>query len=146
MADRSCAVLPLLLLIPLAGCASMIDGVNQTVTVKTEWAGRPVSGAFCTLTNDRGQWFVRTPGSVAVKGSNSPMNVECTKPGVATNMGTVQSHTRFITFADPVFGLLVGTLVDVGNGAAFRYPNEITVTMVPQASPSQRLMTSRGSN
>ena len=128
----------LALVVPLAGCGTMVDGVNQSMTVKTAWAGRPVDGAFCTLTNNRGRWFVRTPGVVEVRQSNSPMNIECTKKGYLGNAGAVNSHTRFIAFANPVTGLMVGTLVDMGTGGAYKYPDVVTVTMVNQADlPTQ---------
>ncbi|OYV71319.1 MAG: hypothetical protein B7Z67_00855 [Acidiphilium sp. 21-60-14] len=123
----------LALMMPLAGCGTMVDGVNQSMVVKTTWAGHPVRGAFCTLTNNRGRWFVRTPGSVVVRQSNSPMAVECTKAGYLANLGAVNSHTRFIAFANPVAGLMVGTLVDMGTGGAYKYPDVVTVTMVNRA-------------
>ena len=121
------------LIAPLAGCGTMVDGVNQTMLVNTSWAGLPVNGAFCTLANNRGRWFVRTPGTVVVRQSNAPMTIQCTKAGYEPNAGAVNSHTRFIAFANPVAGLMVGTLVDMGTGGAYKYPDSVTVTMVNRA-------------
>ncbi len=131
----------MVLIVPLAGCGTMVDGVNQSMLVNTKWAGRPVNGAFCTLTNNRGRWFVRTPGTVVVRQSNSPMNIECTKAGYLSNAGAVNSHTRFIAFANPIAGLMVGTLVDMGTGGAYKYPDVVTVTMVNQADLPNQMAT-----
>jgi len=44
------------------GCASIVSGQNQSLSVETLQAGKPLSGASCKLDNDKGSWSVNTPG------------------------------------------------------------------------------------
>lgn len=44
------------------GCASIVSGQNQSLSVETVQAGKPLSGASCKLDNDKGSWSVNTPG------------------------------------------------------------------------------------
>ena len=47
----------------LTGCASVVKGVNQSVSVRT----MPVTGTSCRLSNSKCVWCVpETPGSVLV--------------------------------------------------------------------------------
>jgi len=48
----------------LSGCASIISGANQSVSVNTPGC----EAASCELTNSKGTWFVKSPGSVTVLG------------------------------------------------------------------------------
>ncbi|WP_086380713.1 hypothetical protein [Caballeronia sordidicola] len=40
-----------------SGCASIIGGSSQSVSVQTTKGETMVAGAMCTLTNDKGTWF-----------------------------------------------------------------------------------------
>ena len=42
-----------------------------------EQGGSEVTGAVCELTNNKGKWFVTTPGSVMIHKSNDDMQVVC---------------------------------------------------------------------
>lgn len=44
------------------GSASIVSGQNQSLSVETVQAGKPLSGASCKLDNDKGSWSVNTPG------------------------------------------------------------------------------------
>jgi hypothetical protein len=45
-------------------CAHIVSGQNQSLSVETVQAGKPLSGASCKLDNDndKGSWSVNTPG------------------------------------------------------------------------------------
>ncbi len=64
------AVLSLTLL--ASGCASIVTGHNQSVSVETRSKqSEAIASANCKLTNDKGTWFVTSPGSVSVRRSYS---------------------------------------------------------------------------
>ena len=111
----------------LSGCASIVSGVNQSVTVDTPGC----AGASCKLTNDKGTWAVTTPGSVVVHRAYGPLTVVCTKgtDPAATATTTVNSSTKGMAFGNILFGGIIGAGVDAGTGAAYDYPNSILVPM-----------------
>lgn len=111
----------------LTGCASIVSGTHQQVCVNTG----PVMGANCTLENNKGKWYVpQTPGSVVVNRSFNDLKVECRKPGYQSTMTTVGSNTKPIAFGNVLFGGVVGAGIDVADGAAYAYPDNIDVQML----------------
>jgi hypothetical protein len=104
------------------GCASIVSGHKQTVSVNTD----PIKGATCKLENNKGTWYVpSTPGSVTINRSFENLNVECHKKGYAKATKSVSSSTKAIAFGNVLFGGPVGGAVDVATGAAYDYPQEI---------------------
>lgn len=115
----------------LTGCASIVNGTNQSVSVQTG----SVYGASCALENDKGRWFVpNTPGSVVVNRSYQDLRVNCTKSGYRPSYKQVTSKTKGMAFGNVVFGGVVGAGVDVIDGAAYDYPAEIYLPMHKAAS------------
>jgi len=57
----------------------------------------PVTGAKCSLTNDKGNWTVAAPDTVRVTRSKSDLKVECVKDGYDTVSGVLNSTTTQIT-------------------------------------------------
>jgi hypothetical protein len=121
----------------LTGCASIVSGHNQPVSVEARHAGKPVTGAQCKLDNDKGTWFVTTPGSVTVRRSYSDMNVRCEKDPLPPGQLIVKSGTKAMAFGNAIFGGLIGAGVDVATGAAYDYPSLITVLMGEMGAPAQ---------
>ena len=108
----------------LTGCASIVSGHQQSVSVSTD----PVKGAKCTLENNKGSWDVpSTPGNVTVKRSYENLNIECKKKGYGRAHKTVSSSTKAMAFGNILIpGLaVVGGAVDVASGAAYDYPQDI---------------------
>lgn len=127
---KSISWLPFVLaLIALSGCASIVDGTKQTLSVKTTGDGSSLADAQCSLENDKGTWFVKTPGTVTVHRSYSALNVKCKHPGYDTALLTNKSVTKGMAFGNILFGGLIGAGVDMSDGAAYNYPNLITVPM-----------------
>jgi hypothetical protein len=119
-------------LLALTGCASIIDGSTQVVSVETRRGTEVVSGANCQLTNNKGTWFVTTPGTVAMHRSYDDLNIKCGKAGSEPGITTVKSSTKGMAFGNVLFGLFggpIGAAVDTGTGAAYDYPSLITVMM-----------------
>lgn len=103
------------------GCASIVSGNHQNISVQTT----PVKGASCQLTNKEGTWFIpSTPGSITLNRAYSNLVVNCTKEELNGAM-TVTSKMKGIIFV----GGIVGAAVDMGTGAAYDYPNLVTVNL-----------------
>ena len=110
----------------LTACASIVNGTNQSVSVNTT----PAQGATCSLTNDKGQWYVNnTPGSVTVHRSYKDLTVNCEKKGYPKSVKNVASKTKAMAFGNVVFGGIIGAGVDVVDGSAYDYPTDIQVPM-----------------
>lgn len=113
-----------------SGCASITGTPNQSVSVQTrEQSGGEVTGAACELTNNKGKWFVTTPGSVMIHRSNDDMQVLCTKAGVGPGRASVVSETKGSMFGNILFGGAIGALIDHDNGSAYEYPTFIQILM-----------------
>lgn len=113
----------------LGGCASIVNGQNQSLSVTTRSHGVDVAGAQCSLTNDKGTWYVTTPGSVTVHRSLKDITTDCKLAGEEPGATIVPSKTKAMAFGNIVFGGVIGAGVDVATGAAYDYPEVIVVTM-----------------
>ncbi len=109
----------------LTSCASIVNGTNQSVAVNTT----PTKNAMCTLTNDKGKWYVnQTPGSVTVHRSYKDLIVDC-KKGNKEAKETIPSKTKGMVFGNAIFGGVIGAGIDVADGSAYDYPENIQVPM-----------------
>jgi hypothetical protein len=118
----------------LTGCASIVNGQNQPLSVETRNETGPVAGATCKLSNNKGSWFVTTPGSATVQRSYGNLAIHCTKDGHPPGEMAVKSSTKPMAFGNILFGGAIGVAVDVGTGAAYDYPTLITVQMGTSAT------------
>jgi hypothetical protein len=118
-------------LVGLGGCASIVDGSNQSLSVKTVSSGADLAGSQCTLTNNKGTWYVTTPGSVTIHRSYDAVNVKCEHDGYVAATASSDSTTKGMAFGNILFGGLIGAGVDMSTGAAYDYPNPIIVPMMP---------------
>lgn len=109
----------------LSGCASITGGTNQTLSVETP----NHEGATCSLKNNKGEWFIpQTPGSVVVHRSFEDLFVTCRK-GNKTGESAVKSKTKGMTFGNVLLGGGIGAAIDCSSGAAYDYPNKISVDL-----------------
>lgn len=139
---RRFTLFALALLPAFTGCASIVSGQNQPVSVETRAKGTTLAGANCTMLNDKGKWFVTTPGTVTVQRSYNDLSVSCEASGVSKGIAMVKSATKPMAFGNILFGGVIGAGVDVATGAAYDYPTLISVEMgesttvaVPAAAP-----------
>jgi hypothetical protein len=114
----------------LSGCASIIDGGDQQVTVVTASHAQPVTGpSSCVLRNTRGVWTVASPGTTKIRRADDALQVRCEAPGYAPRGTQVESGVNGMVFGNILIGGLVGYLIDRSSGAAFQYPEQIAVEM-----------------
>lgn len=110
----------------MTGCASIVNGQNQPISVSTG----QVKGATCALQNNKGKWYVpNTPGSVTVQRSYQDLHVACEKKGYAPADQKIASKTKGMAFGNVLFGGVIGAGVDMADGAAYDYPNEINLDL-----------------
>lgn len=108
----------------VSGCASIVNGNQQSVSVSTG----ATSGASCVLENNKGTWYIpSTPGSVVVHRSYENLNIECKKKGFTKTRKSVSSSTKAMAFGNIFVAPIIGSAVDVASGAAYDYPQEIHV-------------------
>lgn len=116
-------VLAILASVTLNGCATIIHGSDQTLSVDTPNA--PASR--CALTNNKGVWYIPvTPGTVTVHRAYADLNVVCKKEGYDSGYANVKSSVTAWMFGNIIFGGLIGVAVDSTTGDAFDYPQSIT--------------------
>jgi hypothetical protein len=126
-------------IVSLCGCASIVNGQTQVVSVKTLAQGAEISKADCTMLNNKGTWYVTTPGTVSIHRSYQDLHITCKKDGLDPGTATVKSSTKGMAFGNILFGGVIGAGVDAGTGAAYDYPQLISVTMGETiVSPSLR--------
>ena len=113
----------------LVGCASIVSGQNQSVSVETRNEAGPISGASCKLFNNKGAWFVTSPGTTTVQRSFEDLSVRCEKDLMEAGLSSVKSSTKAMAFGNIIFGGPIGVGVDVATGAAYDYPAVITIFM-----------------
>jgi hypothetical protein len=113
----------------LSGCASIVNGTNQIVSVEARNNGDTVVGAKCEMDNGKGKFYVTTPGTVTVHRAYDDMQVKCEKDGMQPGMAAVKSSTKGMAFGNILFGGFIGAAVDAGSGAAYDYPTMISVIM-----------------
>ena len=112
------------------GCASIVSGTNQSISVETRsTTGEMVAGANCKLENPKGTWYVTTPGSVTVHRAYDDLSIYCTKTGEQPGIASAKSSTKGMAFGNILFGGLIGAGVDTATGAAYDYPVLITVQL-----------------
>ncbi len=117
--------IPLLLAALLAGCATIVDGGGQVISVNSVPAG-----ASCSFTRDGAQIGLvpSTPGSVAVDKSRKTIVVSCDKADYQTMVGSVASASDGAIWGNMLFGGLIGLAVDWATSADYYYGSNVTVT------------------
>jgi len=115
-----------------SGCASIVEGTDQSVTVQTT-----PSGASCELKRDGEVVGVvnPTPGTVTVDKSKDDIAIICQKDGYQYASGAFSSDFQGMTFGNILFGGLIGVAVDASSGAMHEYPASVTIAMAPDAFP-----------
>lgn len=113
----------------LTSCASITNSKMQPVSVSSLYKGQSIDGAQCSLVNDKGTWYVNSPGSVVIQKSYGDLAVTCKKNKVPTGIITVSSGHNGSVWGNVLAGGLIGYAVDASSGAGFDYPSTINVQM-----------------
>ncbi len=114
--------------IHLVGCASITSTKLQPIAVSAACDGDEAPGAVCTLTNDKGSWFVKTPGTVTINKSYGDVSVDC-KLDDSRGAATYQSKNEGAVWGNIIAGGGIGYIVDANTGAGFSYPPSMAINM-----------------
>jgi len=109
----------------VSGCATIIEGTTQSVSVNTT----PVQGSQCTLINSQGTWYLTTPGSAVVHKTKTDLDVTCNHPGYQPGHVAAVSHFGATTAGNILAGGVIGVGVDAASGANYHYDSPIYVTL-----------------
>jgi len=114
----------------LGGCASITGSELQSIMVTTaEKSGAAVADAECKLESPRGNWTVKTPGSVMVMRSPEDIQVECKKGGAVPGLAKLISRAHGGMWGNIVFGGGIGAIIDHNKGTGYEYPNRAMIVM-----------------
>ena len=105
----------------ITGCASIVTGQDQTISINTP----NCKGAQCTMTNPEGTYYVTTPGTVTVNKEYGDLVVTCEKEGIDPFTMQVASSTKGMAFGNILLGGIIGAGVDIATGAAYDYPSQV---------------------
>ncbi len=125
--------LPLLLLLAsLPGCATIVHGNSQNLTVTTN-----PPGAACRLEREGVALGVvaPTPGTVRIEKSKNDIVVTCTRDGFDATTRRHASEFGGTTFGNVIVGGLIGVAVDAASGANFPYHPEVVLNLQPPGAP-----------
>ena len=111
----------------LGGCATITRGTTQTVAVDTPG----VPGAMCTVTTTNGPQTVATPGAFILSKSSATLPVRCVKECYQDGGGVLGSTFEAMTAGNLIVGGVIGIGVDAMSGAMNKYPDFISVPMIP---------------
>ena len=123
----------LILSLFFTGCASITGSKNQPVSITTTHQGKQIANANCILVNDKGQWFITTPGSVVIQKAYGDISISCKKDDVFGGSGIYKSANEGAVWGNIVAGGLIGYAVDAGSGAGFSYPPTMNVELMKLA-------------
>lgn len=113
----------------VSGCATVIKGTDETISVVTEPAG-----ATCTLTREGKTVGVvnPTPGSVEVDRDKDDVTVNCVMEDYEESYEVVSAEFSGYTVGNVLAGGVIGIAVDAASGANSEYPDEVKIVMVPK--------------
>jgi hypothetical protein len=122
----------------LTGCASIITGTTQRITVNSE-----PEGASCRVSRGGMTLGVvpTTPGSVIVHRGSNGLEITCSKPGYALAQTIQPTNIETWIFGNVLIGGLVGIVIDFSTGAAYTYDGYSTLAMEAQPGSASPLAT-----
>ena len=124
--------LPLIALVLVSGCATVVEGSNQSVSIATA-----PPGASCTIdrAGERLGSVGMTPGSLRISKSKNDLEIACGKDGY--QQASIRQSPKFVgtTFGNLIVGGVIGAVVDAASGANYVYPNEVHLDLAPAVPP-----------
>ncbi len=128
-----------ILLIPfmLTSCSTIFGDDNQIISITTlDLEGNTIKDAECTLQNDEGTFYVKTPGQMLIKQACGDAQLTCVKEGYtpATEAEIEKSH-KGSTWVNVLFW--PGYFIDRISGSACKYPDKTTFFFKKNPEPEK---------
>jgi hypothetical protein len=117
-----------IVVLPLMGCSSIIEGTSQEILVNTNPAG-----ANCVFERE-GNVIARvseTPGGATIKKTKYDITVRCSKAGYQEATYLNHSGAAGATFGNIVAGGGIGWAIDSASGADNKYDGVVNLTLSP---------------
>ena len=135
---NSCrSLLALSLVVAASGCASIISGSTQTVSLMPMRGNQIDSDATCTAWNNKGKWVASGGNQVVVEKSRQDLQVECVDPKTnetASASGPRSTHARWMAANFFLWDLCTfSCLIDFSTGSIYAYPTQVQIEMPERA-------------
>ena len=122
------AIVMAIALAAVSGCATIVKGTTQQVSVTTDPAG-----AMCRF--DRKGSMVGvvnpTPGTVSVSKGWGDLDVTCSKDGHEDATALMTASFQAMTLGNVLLGGIIGIIIDASSGAMVEYPTSIDFVLFP---------------
>ncbi|MCA0176817.1 MAG: hypothetical protein LCH73_11115 [Proteobacteria bacterium] len=106
-----------------SGCASVVNDTTHPIKIETKSeAGELVTGADCTLTNDKASTTVKSGDIANVRRSNKNLEIVCKHPTNPEALARATSRVNGGMFGNILLGGGIGMIVDHNRGTAYTYP------------------------
>lgn len=119
-------------LISLGGCATVMKGTTQKISVNTN-----PQGAACDVSREGAKLssLPQTPATVEVSRDKNALSFSCTKAPehAEATAYTVESKFNGATLGNILLGGVVGVVVDASTGSNYSYPENVTIDLVAGA-------------
>lgn len=121
-------------LLALPGCATIMEGSSQSVSIETT-----PTGALCNVDRQGSHLgtVADTPGSLRLDKSKNDITITCTKDGYQKTSITESPKFVGTTFGNIIAGGVIGVAVDAASGANYEYPGNVHLdlaTMEPSTT------------
>ena len=116
----------------LPGCATIVQGGSQNVTVETN-----PPGATCAVDRmgQRLGMVAPTPGTVRIDKSKNDLAITCTKDGFRPASIAQTPSFGAATLGNIIAGGVIGVVVDAASGANYTYPADVKLELSPAGWP-----------
>ena len=118
----------------VTGCASIISGNQQQVSITVECKGMTIP-TYCVASNSEGTWRFNTPATITVNKSPSDLRVSCESSTFGDYSKRASSSTSLTILCNVFAGGILGAAYDHHTNAGLNYPSKIILT-----TPLCRLM------
>ena len=115
----------------LPGCATIIEGRTQRITVETD-----PPGASCAyyIEGKRVADIISTPGNAIIRKSAEDLVIICGKEGFATTRLDNKASAAGAVAGNFLIGGLIGAGVDIATGAANKYIEAVRIELPADAA------------
>ena len=130
---RLIRLLALVVVVALAGCASIVSDTDSTTYVETV-----PEKCKCTLHGQDFKRVIYTPDSINLPSEAAPLTIMCEADNYQTASVIMDTKADGWIVGNILFGGIIGAVVDAGRGAGEKYPTKFTVQLDPVYFSSEK--------
>jgi hypothetical protein len=123
-------LIPALLVVSLAGCASMSQGAHQNITVLTV-NDKNADKTQCKIKNEEGVWTAAPNSATSIHRDGNEMEVICDND-LQTGIDHISPRFESSYLVMDIIlidACIISCIIDGANNAFYSYPESTTVTM-----------------